>query len=126
MEITPETKKQILRFIGTGIVAVAVDLLVYLLLKENFGYSLSKGFSFFTGTIVAYLLNKFWTFEEKKYSTVQLLKFFFLYGITLGVNVVVNNLVLDMFYSVIFAFLCATGTSTILNFIGQKFWVFKK
>ena len=26
----------------------------------------------------------------------------------------------------LFAFLCATGTSTILNFIGQKFWVFKE
>jgi len=25
----------------------------------------------------------------------------------------------------LFGFLCATGVSTILNFIGQKFWVFK-
>ena len=26
----------------------------------------------------------------------------------------------------LFAFLCATGTSTVLNFVGQKFWVFKE
>lgn len=126
MELTPETKKQMLRFIGSGILAVSVDLLTYLLLKNYFSYNFSKGLSFFIGTMVAYVLNKFWTFEEKKYSNLQLLKFFLLYGLTLAVNVVINNFVLGLFYSVIFAFLCATGTSTVLNFVGQKFWVFKK
>ena len=29
-------------------------------------------------------------------------------------------------HKILIAFLLATGTSTIVNFIGQKFWVFKK
>ena len=52
MELTPETKKQMLRFIGSGILAVTVDLLTYLLLKNYFSHNFSKGLSFFIGTMV--------------------------------------------------------------------------
>ena len=43
---------------------------------------------------------------------------------------VVNQVSLETFafidHKILIAFLLATGTSTIVNFIGQKFWVFKK
>jgi putative flippase GtrA len=37
----------------------------------------------------------------------------------------VNRLILDFAELFFLAFLIATGASTILNFAGQKWWVFK-
>ncbi len=126
MAIDSTTRGQLLKFIVSGLIAVAVDFGVYYLLNNYTSHNVSKGISFLTGSIVAYLLNKFWTFDTKEFSGKQLFRFFFLYGTTLAINVLVNKGVLNLFNSVLFGFLCATGASTILNFLGQKFWVFKK
>ena len=126
MELDAVLKKQFIRFFISGVTAVAIDLMVYYVLKETLDYNLAKGVSFLAGTIVAYILNKFWTFEEKKYSSVELIKFFTLYSLTLFINIYINHLALIISQSVLFAFLTATGVSTVLNFVGQKFWVFKK
>ncbi len=126
MALDAVLKKQFIRFFVSGVTAVAIDMGIYYLLKERLDYNIAKGVSFLSGTIVAYILNKFWTFEEKKYSSVELIKFFTLYSLTLFINIYVNHLTLNLFQSVLFAFLIATGVSTVLNFVGQKFWVFKK
>lgn len=126
MEIGAATKQQLGKFVVSGFIAVAVDFGSYYLLIDYIGHNISKGISFLIGSVVAYLLNKFWTFEANEFSGAQMLRFFFLYVTTLGVNVLVNKSVLAVFNSVFFGFLCATGASTVLNFLGQKFWVFKK
>lgn len=118
-------KKQISRFIMAGFSAVVTDTLVYFILINILDKSVSKGISFISGTIVAYVINKFWTFNKPEHSIVEIIKFAILYSVTLCANVGVNKIVLGSFPDLlIFAFLCATGTSTILNFLGQKFWVF--
>lgn len=126
MAIDDTTKHQLVKFTFSGIIAVAVDFGVYYFLNRYTGHNTSKGISFLTGSIVAYLLNKFWTFGAKEFSGKQLFRFFFLYLTTLAINVLVNKGVLSLYHSVLFGFLCATGASTVLNFMGQKFWVFKK
>lgn len=126
MAIDTTTRSQLLKFIVSGIIAVAVDFGVYYLLNNYTSHNVSKGVSFLIGSMVAYILNKFWTFDTKEFSGAQLFRFFFLYTSTLAINVLVNKGVLNLFNSVLFGFLCATGASTILNFLGQKFWVFKK
>ena len=126
MAIDDSTKQQLMKFVVSGIVAVAVDLGVYYLLNHYINHNISKGISFLAGSIVAFLLNKYWTFEIKEFSGVQLIRFFSLYVTTLVINVLINKGVLNLFGGVLFSFLCATAASTILNFIGQKFWVFKR
>lgn len=122
------------RFLVSGGSAVACDTTVYFLILPWVQPSLAKAISFISGTIVAYLLNKFWTFKKPKRSHIEVLKFIGLYISTLGANVAVNRLTLDHAAAVVpfvkpfetqFAFLAATGTSTVLNYLGQKFWVFK-
>ena len=120
-------KKQMLRFLVAGFSAVGTDLTIYYLLLNFFAHSLSKAISFLSGTIVAYLINKFWTFEQKNHSWSEIVRFTMLYCTTLFANVGVNKVVLILLPNkTFFAFLCATGTSTILNFIGQKWWVFRE
>ncbi len=131
-------KKELCRFIIAGCCAVATDCLFYYLLSHFLDLSISKGISFLLGTIVAYLINKYYTFEQKRKSKSEIVRFLGLYISTLVANIFVNKialillpmifkyiLILNNFEMIkLFAFLCATGTSTILNFIGQKYWVF--
>ncbi|MDZ4833644.1 MAG: GtrA family protein [Candidatus Melainabacteria bacterium] len=123
------------RFLLSGGSAVACDTLVYALLFNFMPPSMAKAISFIAGTVLAFFLNKFWTFKKPKRSHAEVVKFICLYASTLGANIFVNRFVLDHAASMVaaiepvsaqFAFLSATGTSTVLNYLGQKFWVFKK
>jgi putative flippase GtrA len=88
--------------------------------------NISKGISFLLGTVVAYIINKYWTFEKKEKSYREMFQFGILYGFTLGANVLVNKIVLDLSNNtIILGFIVATGVSTILKFVGQKWWVFR-
>jgi len=119
-------KKELNRFLVAGLSAVATDLATYYVLLNILSYSYAKSISFILGTIVAYFINKYWTFEKKDRCYKEIGKFIALYAGTLIVNVSFNQLTLFLFpKSILFAFLVATGVSTILNFIGQKWWVFK-
>ena len=120
-------KKEVSRFVVAGISAVGTDLGTYLIMINWFHESLAKTISFILGSVVAFLINKYWTFESKPLEIKEMMKFVTLYLSTLAVNVVVNQIVLLLFpIMIILGFFMATATSTILNFIGMKFWVFKK
>lgn len=120
---------EISRFIIVGIGAVACDSIVYFILIQFLSHSPAKTISFLSGTIVAYIFNKYWTFEKKNRDHKEMAFFFLLYVFTLLVNVAVNKISLNVLngyeYSVTLAFLLSTGTSTVLNFIGQKWLVFE-
>jgi putative flippase GtrA len=119
-------QKQLLRFLVVGCSAVATDFVSYTLLLHLLAHVPAKTLSFIAGTIIAYILNKYWTFEKPGTNHTELSRFVILYTSTLVANVAVNAAILILLpAAILFAFLCATGTSTILNFIGQKWWVFK-
>ncbi len=120
-----KTKKELKRFLVAGFSAVGTDLISYYLLLNTLDHNFAKTISFLLGTVVAFLINKYWTFEKKEKSYKEIFQFGLLYMFTLGANVLVNKVVLDFTAIVFLAFLVATGVSTILNFLGQKFWVFK-
>ena len=119
--------KEILKFLIGGGSAVIVDYIVYqLLMYIGASISISKAISYITGASVGFLINKLWTFESKHFSSLEIIKYILLYACSACANTIVNKFVLWLFCWELFAFLCATGTSTIMNFIGQKFFVFKK
>lgn len=120
-----QTKKELKRFLIAGISAVGTDLITYYILLNFLPHDISKAISFIFGTVVAFVINKYWTFEKYEKSYKEIIKFGMLYSATLGANVLTNKIVLEYTSLIFLAFLVATGVSTILNFIGQKFWVFK-
>ncbi len=124
--MTKELKKQLFRFLLAGSLATLADFLVYMSLYPVIGYSPAKAASFAVGVSVAYLLNTFWTFERSSYSHKETLNFISLYAGIITINVGVNHLILSIFpEKVLLAFVGAAGVSMIINFIGQKWWVFK-
>lgn len=120
-----KVKKEILRFLVAGICAVGTDFGGYYLLLNFWNHNASKMCSFLLGTLVAFVINKYWTFERLERNTSEIWKFGILYASSLGANILINHLILSVTELSLIAFLCATGTSTIINFLGQKFWVFK-
>lgn len=139
-----EFKKQIIKFGLIGFLAVFVDMGIYYLLLNSFPESIkesiypeavAKSVSFMCGTFVTYNLNKLWTWRKRDKSNSRFVKFMLLYGASMLVNVAVNSLLLfvlheykeiiDLPNKYLFAFAGATGTSAMLNFAGQKIWVFK-
>ena len=118
--------KEILRFLVGGGTAVLTDFILYhLLMTLGITVNLAKASSFFCGAIIGFCINKLWTFESKRFSTGECIRYVILYSITACINASINKVVLDITEISIIAFLSATGVSTVLNFIGQKFFVFQ-
>ena len=120
-----KVKPELSRFILSGILAVTVDLLTYQMLVNYLNYDLAKALSFICGTIVAFIANKYFTFKKYKKRNKEVWQFALLYIATLTINVAINRLVLDISQIIFLGFLVATACSATLNFLGQKFWVFK-
>ncbi len=120
-------RKQLFRFIIIGSFGTLVDYIVYTLLLSSFSVIFAKGLSFIGGSIIAFVLNKTWTFENRDRAHPQAFKFAILYILTLGANISVNyGILLILSKQYLVAFVIATGVHTVLNFFGQKFWVFKE
>lgn len=120
-------RSEILKFLVGGGTAVIVDFITYkVFMNIGFERSIAKTFSFICGSIVGFIINKYWTFESSKFKMNEIYKYMILYIVTAFINSLVNKYTLLTFKSELFAFLCATGISTILNFLGQKFLIFRK
>ncbi len=118
---------EILKFIVAGVIIVIVDSVSYYLFYFIASVPIAKGLAYILGMTTSYFINKFWTFSQKEFITFEPFKFILLYITSLLFNVGVNSFILTILpSSFIIAYICATGTSTSINFIGQKWWVFKK
>ena len=143
-----QTGKQLTKFALVGISAVCVDFMFYYLLSQFLPVDISKGLSFASGTYVTYNLNKYWTWRQNDKNNKRLGIFIILYIFSMLINVGINSLALKYLPNteiLIFrrnlsqemielfamktdkfvAFFIATAVSSVFNFLGQKYWVFK-
>jgi putative flippase GtrA len=141
--------KQFAIFFVIGCSAVALDFVVYNYVLEwlcpgcadetnfkkyflNFNSAdLAKAAGFMCGSMYTYYMNKRFTWKKKDRNNRRLARFFALYGISFVMNILGNKWALswpDELVSFIkvkdSAFLFATGLSVVINFLGQKLWVF--
>lgn len=117
---------QIKRFIVAGGCAVATDAASYHILLSFVSTPIAKGTSFVLGSCVAFVANKYWTFRSSDSHLREIPLFVLLYASTLGANVATNQAILHSFPNEkIVSFVVATGVSTVLNFVGQRFLVFR-
>lgn len=146
MVINAKTKEliiQIGKFVVVGGINTGIDLLVLNLLmyfsghNEGIYFSLFKGISFIVAVTNSYVMNKFWTFKEKKIERVgsQFSQFLVISIAGFGINVGAASLVVNFVSSPGFisetiwanvGALVGTGVSLVWNFAGYRFIVFKK
>lgn len=124
-------------FFCIGLFTTFIDFLVYSFGHHFLPYSIAKTFSFITGSCFSYLLHKHFTFQQKHHKVKNMARFALLYVLSLILNVSINSGSIILLTHImpmswlshgqilVCAFLIATGVSTVINFSGQKFWVFK-
>ncbi|MCA9133935.1 MAG: GtrA family protein, partial [Planctomycetales bacterium] len=123
-------RTQALRFLFVGGSSVAIDLAVYMALVGTLQPLSAKAISYIAGMLFGFVGNKFWTFESRRKSVSEPLVYTVLYAVTLAVNVGLNSLCLALLAGIqtpeplarFLAFLLATGTTTVLNFVGLKYF----
>lgn len=142
--------KQFAIFFVVGCSAVALDFVVYnyvldwlcpgcaddTTFKTYFLYfnsaDLAKAVGFMCGSFYTYYMNKRFTWKQKDRNNRRLARFFALYSVSFIMNILGNKWALSWpdFVPYIklkdIAFLFATGLSVVINFLGQKLWVFNR
>lgn len=127
MRISKIKRKELLRFLIGGGSAVLVDYIAYkVFMNMGVDRNIAKGISFVCGSIVGFVINKVWTFESKGFFKAEILRYIALYSCTACINAAINKVTLMVVPIEMLGFLCATGVSTVLNFLGQKYFVFRK
>ncbi|MDP1884106.1 MAG: GtrA family protein [Candidatus Moranbacteria bacterium] len=138
--------KQFAKFFIVGIMNTGVDLAILNILMfstrqtEGIFYSFFKTLSFLAAVIFSYFINKHWTFQDKSEADAHK-KFYQFIGISIigaFINVTVATLVVGIVRPMVgtdlisgqlwgnIGALSGTAVGLFWNFIGYKFWVFKK
>jgi putative flippase GtrA len=132
---------QFIKFLCVGLINTGVDfgvlnLLMFLTgITVGVGYSFFKAISFTVAVINSYFLNKRWTFRrEGKMEKKEFTKFLIISLIAFGINVSTASLLVNLIgpigniSSYLWAnisALAATAFTTLINFFGYKYFVFK-
>ena len=119
---------ELFRFLIVGGIAVFIDGISYALMVRTIGveHGLSKRISFVLGSIWAFLANKHYTFNSSAPAGKEVILFSLLYLSTYLANGWVHDITWRISSLDWFSFLTATATSTMINYVGQKFVVFRK
>lgn len=127
--------KTTFKFFLVGIINTIVGTSVMFLLYNLAGvnYWISSASNYIVGSIVSYILNKYFTFHNKEKSPMQVLKFvvnisvcyLLAYGIAKpAVSFVLSTLSVTAKDNL--AMLVGMGLFVVLNYFGQRFFVFKE
>ena len=123
---------ELIKFLAVGMIAVSLDWGIYLALVNFLGLGavLSKSLSYMIGTMFAFIANGRLVFQSDL-APVNFLKHLLLYTFSL-----LANTLLFAYWESKFSFestvilgaalLTSTFVSTVINFLGMRFWVFKK
>ena len=131
--------RQILKFGLVGILNTVVGTTIMFLAYNvlNLGYWLSSALNYIVGSVLSYFLNKYFTFGSRRRSNMELIRFLInillcyllAYGLALPF---VRNFILTIGISLEkqileqISMICGMCFFIILNFFGQKLFVFKK
>lgn len=123
-----------LKFIISGALSAIPDLGLTMLSQFAFGTStnVARTIGFIAGTITAYMINRRWTFKAEP-SMRRFLAVALLYTLTYFVNVrgytlgyhALDGMMPDVIASGV-AFILAQGTATVINFVVQRLFIFRR
>lgn len=126
-------RREIGFFILNGIISVILAYVIYQTLVSVWvlGIHWASGTAYICGTAYGFFSNRRWAFQDRRLITRKTIVLFVtLYCFTLMVNVSVNVIMLRLIDGlrgdILLPFITAISISTILNFIGLKYFVFSQ
>jgi len=125
------------RFIIVGVMNTAIGTAAMLICYNflHMGYWASSAMDYIIGSIFSYFANKYFTFKVEKKSKAEVIRFvinilvcyFISYGIARPIiDLVLKDFALSKSLMDQISMIFGTGIFIILNYFGQKFFVFKK
>lgn len=124
------TIKQFIRFSLVGCVGVSIQYSTFYLLYKVFSvyYLIASALGCIIGAFIVFLLNRRWTFNIKQGKAVRQLALFF---ILMALSIAINCIAIYFFTDIVHIIpeisqIIAMAITTLFNFTGSKFWVFKQ
>ncbi|NLJ49066.1 MAG: GtrA family protein [Candidatus Atribacteria bacterium] len=122
---------QFVKFGLVGILNTAVDFGIFTFLNYLLGeqyYRISQIISYSCAVLNSYYFNKSWTFQAgRRFNLIEMFKFLTINLISLGVSLFFLTLFHEKYQiGILLSKVGATFFSVLINFIGNKFWVFKE
>ena len=124
-----ENKYQIFRFIISGLISTIVNFLIYSLI-----YSIFKNIIFASilgyaiGLLTSFSLAKIWVFKDNAQK--KILKSFFIFCIIYFLGGLEMSLIIIFLNQLLinhrFSWLCGTFVAALNNYLGSKYFLFKK
>ena len=124
------------KFAITGAIAALIDVSLTWLFQIGlavFGDVASRTVGFAVGTLVAYLLNRRWTFNARA-SKRRFVAVLATYAMTYAINILLYRWAFPFFdhtldwpssWALAVAFVIAQGTATLINFFVQRWLIFR-
>lgn len=119
--------RSLAKFLVVGGITTSVDFIIYTILGLWFNPAPAKLLSILCSTLLAFFLNKNWTFRVNDQPLIYaLLKFYLAQAANIITNVAVNTWLLWLTEQRIVAFVGATGIAMWVNYLLQRLFVFRK
>ena len=129
MEKLGKNKRQIFRFIISGLISTCINFLVYILIYSIFkNIIFASLFGYSTGLLCSFILAKIWVFKDN--SRKKIFQSFFIFcliyflgGLEMSLIIIfLNRLLINHKFS----WLCGTFIGALNNYLGSKYFLFKK
>ena len=118
--------KQFFRFVMVGSLSTLLNFVFYQLFNSfNIRVELSAIIGYVIGLICSFVLGKIWVFKNE---SSQIKKQFFKFILIYITSLILYTLIISYFndeYGKIYSWLFAISISTLINFLGSKYAVFK-
>ena len=124
-----QNKYQIIRFILSGLISTCINFFIY-----NFIYIIFKNiifasiFGYSTGLLSSFIFAKIWVFRDD--SQKKIFKSFFIFciiyflgGLLMSLTIIILN---QLLMNHRFSWLCGTFIGALNNYLGAKYFLFKK
>jgi dolichol-phosphate mannosyltransferase len=120
--------EQLGKFCAVGAVGYVINLGVYTtLLHAGLHYLVAATGSFFVAVSSNYLLNRWWTFRDRRAGVAaQGMRFFIVSLASLGANLLALHVLVTLGVGKLVGQAVAIVLVTPLNFVGNKLWSFRR
>lgn len=119
-----------IRFLIVGGISTGVNYAVFFVLLDGLGmrYQLASVCGFLSGVLVGFPLNKAWTYRDSSKMTATVIySYIAVYLASLLINIAAITMLVDLMHiEPRIANLVTIIITTMTNFLGTKFWVFRK
>ena len=117
---------EVIRFLFVGGCVTGVDFVLYMLLSQRLPITASNVISMLLASAFSYVINKGFTFRDKKKTDIgQLVRFYTVFLLNFATNVGVNTLLYSITGHKIVSYALATLCAMVVNYLGQRFFVFR-